>query len=241
MAVNDTNSMNSIKSTKSKTDDLTWAEIAMFSVGSVAGAVLGVLALVWLGSAIAAKAPGFWFVSRAAAIVAFLALWLSTAWGITISSKGVIGLVSAPVSVAVHNITSWLALGFALVHALSLLGDQVVSFSLSALAVPFASAYQPFLTGLGTLGLYLGVIVTAAFYAKKRLGYKAWRTIHGLSYLMFVGIVVHSALLGTDSSLPVMKAIYLVAGGSVLFLTLFRVLTAGAGRSAVAESRPVAR
>jgi sulfoxide reductase heme-binding subunit YedZ len=223
-----------------KTDDLTWPEIAMFSVGSVAGAVLGVLALVWLGSAIAAKAPGFWFVSRAAGIVAFLALWMSTAWGITISSKGIGGLVSGPVAVTVHNVTSWLALGFGGVHGLSLLGDQVISFTLSALAVPFASAYQPFLTGLGTLSLYVGVIVTAAFYVKKRLGYKTWRMIHGLSYLLFVGVIVHSALLGTDSGLPVMKAIFAVAGGSVLFLTLFRVLTAGVSRSSAGESRPTA-
>ena len=225
---------------KGKTDDLTWPEILMFSVGSVAGAVLGVLALVWLYSAMAAQAPGFWFVSRAAGIVAFLALWLSTAWGITISSKGIGGLVSGPVAVTVHNVTSWLALGFGVVHGLALLGDQVVSFTLSALAVPFASAYQPFLTGLGTLGLYVGVIVTAAFYAKKRLGYKAWRTVHGLSYLVFAALIVHSALLGTDSSLPVMQAMYLVAGGSVLFLTLFRVLTAGVSRSSVGEGRPAA-
>jgi predicted ferric reductase len=223
-----------------KIDDLTWPEIGMFSVGSVSGAVLGILALVWLGSAMAAKAPGFWFVSRASAIVAFLALWMSTTWGITISSKGIGGLVSGPVSVTVHNITSWLALGFGMVHALSLLGDQVVSFTLSALAVPFASAYQPFLTGLGTLSLYVSVIVTAAFYVKKRLGYKIWRTIHGLSYLMFAGVTVHSVLLGTDSSLPVMRAMYVVAGASVLFLTLFRVLTAGVGRSPAAESRPAA-
>ncbi len=224
-----------------KSDDLTWSEIAVFTTGSVAGAVLGILALVWLGSEMAARAPGFWFVSRAAAIVAFLALWMSTAWGISISSKGIGGLISGPVAYTVHSITSWLALGFALVHALSLLGDQVVTFTLSALAVPFASAYQPFLTGLGTVGLYLGVIATAAFYLKKQLGYKAWRTIHGLSYLMFAGILVHSALLGTDSSLGVMKAMYLVAGGSVLFLTLFRALTAGAARPAVTESRPAAQ
>ena len=223
-----------------KTNDLTWPEIGMFSVGSVAGAVLGVLALVWLGSAMAAKAPGFWFVSRASAVVAFLALWMSTAWGVTISSKGIGGLVSGPVAVTVHNVTSWLALGFGVVHGLSLLGDQVVSFTLSALAVPFTSAYQPFLTGLGTVSLYVGVIVTAAFYVKKRLGFKTWRAIHGLSYLMFAAVTVHSALLGTDSSLPVMKAIYLVAGGSVLFLTLFRVLTAGVGRPSAGESRPAA-
>src|SRR5450759_674334 len=130
----------------------------------------------------AAKAPGFWFVSRASAVVAFLALWMSTAWGVTISSKGIGGLVSGPVAVTVHNVTSWLALGFGVVHGLSLLGDQVISFTLSALVVPFASAYQPFLTGLGTVSLYVGVIVTAAFYVKKRLGLKTWRAIHGLSY-----------------------------------------------------------
>jgi predicted ferric reductase len=132
---------------------------------------------------------------------------------------------------------SWLALGFGMAHGVLLLGDQVVTFSLAAIVVPFASSYRPLLTGLGILSLYLGAVVSAAFYLKKRLGYRAWRTIHGLSYAMFAAVTVHSILLGADTSTAPMRLIYLLAIASVLYLTTFRILLAKAGKEAVAGVR----
>lgn len=209
---------------KSSDKELTWSEIGLFTLGTVAGALLGVWALSRMAAAMAAQAPGFWFVSRAAGIVAYLFLWFATAWGVTLSAKGLGGLVSKPVSYAVHNITSWLALGFAAVHAVSLLGDRVVPFSAAGVLVPFAATYQPFLTGLGTLSLYLGVLVSVTFFWK-RLGHGAWHAIHTLSYLMFAAVTIHGVMLGTDTSTAMMRTIYLLAAGSVVFLTMFRILT----------------
>lgn len=207
-----------------KNADYTWGEIALFALGCLAGAMAGMWAVGRLAAAMAAQAPGFWFVSRAAGIVAFVALWLSTAWGISLSSKGIGGIVSAPLSFALHNITSWLVLGFGAVHALALLGDSVVPFTIGGIVVPFGAAYKPLLTGLGTLALYVGILVSVSFYFKKQIGYRVWHVIHMLSYLMFVGVIAHGILLGTDSSVPLMQAFYVVAGASVLFLTLFRIL-----------------
>jgi hypothetical protein len=91
-------------------ETLTWSDGAMYVVGGLSGAVLGLLAAIWLGSATASASPFFWFVSRASAVVAYLLLWLSTAWGITVSSKGIGGRVSGALAYALHNVTSWLAL-----------------------------------------------------------------------------------------------------------------------------------
>jgi methionine sulfoxide reductase heme-binding subunit len=215
--------------------ELSWSEIGLFAVGTVAGAFLGVWALSRMAAAMAAQAPGFWFVSRAGGIVAYLLLWLSTAWGVMLSAKGLGGMVSKPVSYAVHNITSWLALGFAAVHAVALLGDRVVPFSSAGVLVPFAASYRPFLTGLGTLSLYLGVLVSATFFWK-RLGHRTWHAIHMLSYLIFVAVTIHGVMLGTDSGTWTMRTIYLLAAGSVVFLTMYRILAAGSRRQpALAE------
>jgi sulfoxide reductase heme-binding subunit YedZ len=224
---------------KEQTETLTWSVGAMYVIGGLSGAALGVLTAIWLGNAAASQSPFYWFVSRASAIVAYLLLWLSTAWGVTISSKGIGGRVSGVLAYALHNITSWLALGFGLVHGLSLLGDKVVPFTLPGILLPFLANYRPFLTGLGTLSLYLGVIVTGAFYFKKRLGPRAWRTIHGLSYAMFVSVTFHSVMLGTDTGTPEMKAIYLVAAVSVVLLTMFRIMTARAAKGSAARGRRV--
>jgi methionine sulfoxide reductase heme-binding subunit len=215
--------------------ELTWSEVGLFAFGSVAGALLGVWALSRMAAAMAAQAPGFWFVSRAGGIVAYLLLWFSTAWGVMLSGQGLRGAVSKPVSFALHNITSWLALGFAAVHAVALLGDRVVQFSGADVLVPFAASYRPFLSGLGTLSLYLGVLVSVTFYWK-RLSRPTWRALHLLSYLMFIAVTIHGVLLGTDSSAWIMRTIYLLAAGSVAFLTMYRVLTAGTSRKpALAE------
>jgi predicted ferric reductase len=201
-----------------------WHSIALFALGSLVGALLGLLMLREIASAMAAQSPGFWYVSRAAGVVAYVLLWASTAWGILISSKLVKALVPGPLAYVLHNVTAWLGMGFGALHGLALLGDQVVPFSLGGILVPFAASYQPALTGLGTLSLYAGLLVSLSFYVKRRIGHRAWRLIHMLSYLMFVGVTLHGVLLGTDSSTAVMQTVYLLAGGSVLFLTLFRML-----------------
>jgi predicted ferric reductase len=212
-----------------KAKKTSWQSMILFALGSLAGAVLGIVILRTLLSAMAASAPGFWFVSRAAGVAGYVLLWASTAWGIMISSKAVKEHVSGAVAITLHNVTSWLALGLSAVHALSLLGDRIVPFSLTSILLPFTADYQPVLTGLGTLSLYVGLLVMLSFYYSKRLGYRIWRTIHALSYLMFVAVTVHGALLGTDSSTLVMQLVYALAAGSVLFLTLFRVLDMAAG------------
>jgi len=220
---------------ETKTKQLTWSEIVLFAVGSLAGALLGVIALSRLIVAMQAQAPGFWFVSRAAGIVGYALLWVATAWGVMLSARDAGPLVSGPLAYTLHNVTSWLALVFSAIHALALLGDRIVPFTVRGVFVPFTADYQTFLSGLGTLALYVGIVVSAAFYLKKRIGYRTWRTIHGLSYVMFVAVTIHSVLLGTDSGTSVMRVAYLLAGGSVLFLTLYRILTVGAARKKADE------
>jgi sulfoxide reductase heme-binding subunit YedZ len=206
-----------------------WRSITLFALGSLAGSLLGLWALKGVASAMAANTPVFWFVSRAAGVVGYLLLWASTIMGILMSSKAVKEVVPGPLAYTLHNVTAWLALGFSAVHAWALLGDRVVSFSLAGILLPFAASYEPALTGLGTLSLYVGLLVSLSSYVRKRIGYRTWRLIHALSYLMFVGVTFHGVQLGTDSSTLVMQVVYLLASGSVLFLTLFRVLIAAVG------------
>jgi sulfoxide reductase heme-binding subunit YedZ len=215
-----------------------WHHVVLFMLGSLAGGALGLLVMQALANAMAAKAPGFWFVSRAAGLVGYGLMWASAVWGILISAKAVKELVPGPMAFMLHNVTAWLALGFGTVHAWALLGDRVVSFTPASVLLPFMASYQPLLTGLGTLTLYTGLLVSVSFYFTRHLGHRTWHIIHGLSYLMFVGVTIHGVLLGTDSSTSVMQVVYMFAAGSVLFLTLARILTAApSGTVARARSR----
>jgi predicted ferric reductase len=215
-----------------KAEKQDWHSITLFALGSLIGSLLGLLVLKGIAGAMGANTPGFWFVSRAAAVVGYVLLWASTVWGILMSSKAVKELVPGPIAFTLHNVTAWLALGFSALHAWALLGDRVVSFSPIGILLPFAANYQPALTGLGTLSLYVGLLVSLSFYFTKHIGYRAWRLLHALAYLMFVGVTLHGVSLGTDSGTLVMQMVYLLAGGSVLFLTLFRVLMVATGGTA---------
>jgi sulfoxide reductase heme-binding subunit YedZ len=212
--------------------------IPLVLLGALIGALAGYLLLGGMTQAMANKSPGFWFVSRAAAVVGYLLLWASTAWGILISSKAVKDRVPGPLAFTLHNVTAWAGMGFGALHAWALLGDRIVPFSLTGVLVPFMSTYHPVLTGLGTLSLYTGLLVSLSFYFTKRIGHRAWRIIHLSSYLMFVWVTVHGVALGTDSRTLVMQMVYLVAGGSVLFLTLLRVLMLRAGDAPHKEVAP---
>ena len=78
--------------------------------------------------------------------------------------------------------------------------------------------------GVGQLGFYLMALVSLTFYVRKSIGQRAWRLIHELSFVMFAMGLMHGLAAGTDSGTWWAGAFYWVTGGSVLFLTVYRVL-----------------
>src|SRR5262249_1234902 len=121
---------------------------------------------------------------------------------------------------------SLLGLGFDVVHVLSLLGDTYIGYNLFQVLAPFASTgYEQFWVGIGQVAMYLLIPVTLSFYARKRLGARGWRPIHGLSYLFFAMALLHGLFSGTDSGSWWAAGIYWFSSLSLLVLTAYRVLT----------------
>ena len=197
--------------------------------GSVYGALIGMgLALAGLAlgfgvSGLAGDTKSYWYLSRAAGVVAYLLLWGSVAWGLLLSSKIGKGRIRPPVLLDAHQFLSSLAIGFALFHGLILMGDHYLSFPLSAVLVPFAGSYKPALVAAGQIGLWLSVLVMASFYVRKRIGQKRWRTLHYTSFVGFWIVLLHSVFIGSESGQPLLAATYVVTAGSVLFLTFYRI------------------
>jgi DMSO/TMAO reductase YedYZ heme-binding membrane subunit len=174
---------------------------------------------------IEAGSQAFWYIARAGGVVAYLLLWLATCWGIIMSSKVLKGYVNAPVTYALHEFLPILGIVFAAVHALVLLGDSYIGFSLWQLLVPFSSSYEPFWTGLGSLAFYLFLALVLSSYLRKYIGQKSWRAFHYLSYLAFLLALTHGLMAGSDSGAVSMRALYLVTGGISLFLVYYRMLS----------------
>jgi predicted ferric reductase len=177
-----------------------------------------------MGLPLAEGSEAYWYLARAGGVVAYVLLWLATCWGIMMSSKVIKGVVGTPIAFALHEYLPILGVVFAALHALVLLGDAYIGFTPWQLLVPFASPYKPFWTGLGVLALYLFIALITSFYARKRIGQKVWRSLHYTSYAGFLMALSHGLMAGSDSSEPVMRALYLFTGGAAIFLVLYRLL-----------------
>ncbi len=163
----------------------------------------------------------FWYVTRAAGLIAYLLLWLSTAWGLAVSSKIFDALLHRAVTYDLHQFISLLAIGFAVLHVVVLLGDQYLPFSIAALVIPFIAPYRPIWVGIGIIGFDLTVLVTVTFYLRRWIGQKTFRVIHLLSFLAYAGVTVHGLLSGTDSALVTTQVMYAASALVIVFLTVY--------------------
>jgi len=169
----------------------------------------------------------YWYLSRATAFVSLSLLWISMALGLGITNKMARLWPGAPAAFAIHEYVSLLGLAFAMFHALIILGDKYINFTLLQLLVPFSTVdYKPFLVGLGQVGFYTWALVVLSFYIRPTIGQKTWRLFHYLTFgLYFLGLF-HGIFSGTDSSAGWAQQYYWFSGASLLFLFFVRVLTA---------------
>lgn len=169
-----------------------------------------------------------WYVTRAAGLVAYGLFWLSTAWGIAVSSKLFDPLQPRAWTYELHQFLSLLAIGFTVLHVVVLLGDQYLPFSLAEILIPFAAPYRPVWVGLGVIGFYLTLLVSITFYMRRSIGTRTFRVIHYASYAAYFLATVHGWFAGTDTALGVTKWLYVMSALVVVFLTVYRVLMAQA-------------
>lgn len=185
--------------------------------------VLGAIAASFTG----ADAAGYWNVSRATAFSSYILLWLSMMLGISVTKR--IGRVwpGGPALTDLHEYASLLGIGLALIHIVTLTGERYITFSLAQLLIPFATLqYRPIWVGIGQIGFYLLAAVTFSFYFRKRIGYKTWRALHLVSFLVFAMSLFHGIFSGSDTPAAWVSLMYSFTGASVALLTAYRVFHA---------------
>jgi len=172
----------------------------------------------------AGSVQAMWYVTRAAGLMSYLLLWLATVWGLAVSNKIFDPVLHRAFTYDFHQFLSLLAIGFVILHIVVLLADQYLPFSVAQVLVPFAAPYRPVWVGLGTIGLYLTLLVSVTFYIRRQIGQKAFRFIHLASYLAFIAAALHGLLSGTDSPLITVRAMYFGTTLVVVFLTVYRIM-----------------
>jgi methionine sulfoxide reductase heme-binding subunit len=162
----------------------------------------------------------WWLSSRAAGVVAFALISLSTLLGLAMANK----LVRGRNVVKLHEHMALAGLVAIAVHGITLLGDSWLNPGAVGLLVPFAMGYEPIFTGLGIIAGYVAALLGLSFYIRRRVGAKRWRTLHRLTPLVYVLGVAHVLGAGSDASAPWLRAVLLATGTPILFLLLMRVL-----------------
>lgn len=211
---------------------------------SAAGGTLLAVSLPNLMPGLAASLLGpepkaYWYLSRSTAFVAYGLLWLAMALGLMMTNKLARLWPGGPLAFDLHEHASILGLAFGLFHSLILLGDRYANYSLAQILVPFASggAHAGWV-GLGQVGLYLMGLVGLSFYVRPLIGRVGWRLIHFLSFATFGLALLHGVMSGSDTGTPWAQALYWLSGGSLLFLTVYRMLASMVKRAPAEAAAP---
>jgi DMSO/TMAO reductase YedYZ heme-binding membrane subunit len=187
--------------------------------------------------------PTFWLLARSSGLVAYALLTASVLAGLIVKARPLGRSVSPAAIVDLHRFLALLGLGALVLHGAALVLDDAVDIGLGALLVPGASPYRPLATALGVLAAELMVLIYLSFSQRRRIGAKAWRALHWLTYLVFGLATLHGLAAGTDSGRTWALALYGAAVGAVLGAFAWRLLvppTQGGSRHVPHRDRQVA-
>jgi sulfoxide reductase heme-binding subunit YedZ len=170
------------------------------------------------------SAPTFWIEARASGMLAFALLTVSVIAGLVLKSRP-FGTALKPATVTdTHRFLALLCLGATGIHGAALVLDSTVQLSVLGLVVPGLGSYRPLWVGIGIVAAELMVLVYGSFSQRKRIGAKNWRRLHWATYGIFVAMVVHGIMAGTDTTQPWALGMYLGAIGAVVMAMAWRAL-----------------
>jgi sulfoxide reductase heme-binding subunit YedZ len=174
-----------------------------------------------------------WTTSRAAGVIAFVALTLDVMFGL-FSSTGLLDRwIPKGASIDVHRWLSGVALSLVGVHVGALLLDSWIRFDALDVLVPGLTSYRTGAIALGIVALHGSLLVHASFGWRKVIGVRAWRALHMLAFAVFVGAVVHGLALGNE-----LLGLYTVAATSVGALLVARIALSIQRRRPTTSSEP---
>jgi methionine sulfoxide reductase heme-binding subunit len=186
--------------------------------------------------------PTFWILARSSGLVAYCLLTSSVLAGLVLKARP-LGRSPKPAAITdAHRFLALLGLGAIALHGIALVLDGTVRITPLALVVPGLVPYRPLWTALGVLAAELMVLVYASFSVRRRIGNRAWRRLHWLTYAIFALATVHGLAAGTDSGRPWALALYGGAIGAVAAAAGWRALvpaTKGGTTHAPHRNRPL--
>jgi DMSO/TMAO reductase YedYZ heme-binding membrane subunit len=180
--------------------------------------------------------PTFWLLARSAGLAAYLLLTLSVLAGLTLKSRPS-NRLRPPVIAELHKSLAVAGMAALALHGVALVLDSTVRVTPAALVVPGLVGYRPAAVAGGVISAWLFTAVVGSFWLRRRIGVKAWRRLHWLTYALFVAATYHGLASGTDARRTWALALYLGAIGAVAAATTWRAAVPPS-RRAIAKGEP---
>jgi len=171
--------------------------------------------------------PTLWYLTRAAAVAAYITLTLTAGLGLLRSMARMEQRANATYLWFLdetHQFVALLTAAFLALHLGTLLFDPYLPYSVINLLLPVNEPYRQIPSALGVLSLYAMAIVLGTSWLRRRIPYKAWRTLHYISFALFVLVTAHGLFIGSDTGQGWMNAIYFGASAFIGALVVMRVL-----------------
>jgi ferredoxin-NADP reductase/DMSO/TMAO reductase YedYZ heme-binding membrane subunit len=166
----------------------------------------------------------WWFMARAGGLVAWGLLTTTMVWGVLLHTRLVPKAPPAAL-LEMHRFLGWLAASFVVVHVIGLLSDRYVPFGITDILVPLAASWRPGPVALGVIACYLLGAVLLTSMLMRRMSRRWWHRVHLLNFPLFWVTTAHALLAGSDAHTSAMILAVYVLIGTVLLLTLVRVLS----------------
>lgn len=194
------------------------------------GGLAGFAVSSWVGAAqVGRMLP--WVLGRGLGIAAYLSLAALTALGLWLRHPMAQRWhwPDPETRIRAHAVLAAATVVLVLGHVVALVLDSFAGVGMLGAIVPGASGFRPLAVALGTVSLYLALLVGASAALAGRLIGRVWQPIHRAALVVFGLAWAHGLLAGSDSSR--LRLMYAGTGGVVALLAVTRRLVPAPGRS----------
>ena len=109
------------------------------------------------------------------------------------------------------------------IHLYALSIHQYIEFTWGDILIPGQATWRPIAVALGVVSFYGMVLIAVSFYFKRFIGQRAWRAIHFGSFGVFVSVLAHGVMAGSDTGESWTVGLYTGTAVAVVLLLLIRV------------------
>ena len=178
--------------------------------------------------------PLLWFLNRGTGLVLLALLTVVTTMGLWSLRARAGGRVPGFVAQALHRNLALVAVALLVAHVATAVADEYVDIRWWQAVLPVRLAYRPTWLGARHPGAgRLAVVVVATSLLRERIGRRVWRLVHLAAYAAWALAVAHGIGLGTDTSEPWARWVYVVSVAAVVGALLLRP-----GHAVDREARP---